>query len=427
MTRKTVSWLIALMLMCLVAAPVGAKTKIVVWDSLSSTGRAVFQEVIEEFHRDFPDIEVESIYQSGYYEAMEKILVSYAGGLLPNIVMMEQSMAYGLIDNGLAASLQPFMENDPEINMDDFFPAMRATVTVDGEMYGIPYNVSTPLLYFNKDLFQQNGLEPIIPDGQDALLSLARKMTKYNADNAIEQYGFWLTRWRWLFEAWVGRSGGRILNEDRTEFIFNTPEVINTLQFAQDLLHQYRVAGYGSGAATGHTPFLQGRLGMMEYTTAGLRSLIERSEANGIDMGVAPLPAFQESYVPIGGANFMMIDTGTPEERQAAWEFLKYISRPENQARFAVATGYMVSRQSALETEVWRDFVLYEPRAQVTYLQVDTAYPRPQIPFWDEIQQQLRDELSDVMFRDNGNFVPVLDEIVRKANLKLDEMNKGKN
>lgn len=422
LSRVAVFVVAVTVLLTAAAPPSAAKTKIVVWDSLSSTGRALYQQVVEEFMRDYPDIEVEMVYQSGYYEAMEKILVSYAGGVTPNVVMMEQSIAFALIDKGLAAPITPYMANDPEIDEDDFFPAMRATVTVDGQMYGVPYNVSTPLLYFNKNLFRQNGLDPVIPDGRDALLALARKLTRYSANGDFEAYGFWLTRWRWLFEAWVGRAGGRILNEDRTEFIFNSPEAVSILEFAQSLVHEYRVAGYGSGAASGHTPFLQGRLGMMEYSTAGLRQLIEQSDANGIDMGVVPLPGFEEKYVPIGGALFMMLNTGTEAERQASWEFLKYISRPENQARFAVTTGYMVSRRSALETDLWRDFVLNEPRAQVTYMQLDYAYPRPQVPFWDEIQQQLRDELSDVMFRDNGNFKPVLDEIVRLANLRLAEL-----
>lgn len=399
------------------------QVQITVWNSLSTVGRLLFHEIIEEFEQEYPHIKVDSVYQSGYYEAMEKILVSYAGNVLPNLVMMEQSVAYALIDAGLAKSLTPFMEADPEIDIDDFFPAMRATMTVGDDMYGIPYNVSTPLLYYNKNLFRESGLPLEIPDGKENLLALARRLTRYSPDGAIDTYGFWLTRWRWLFEAWVGRSGARIHNPERTEFTFNTPEVIETLRFAQSLVHEYRVAGYGSGAASGHTPFLQGRLGMMEYTTAGLISLITQAEENGIDMDVVPLPAFEEAYVPIGGAGFMMLDTGTEAEQQATWEFLKFINRPENQARFAVATGYMVSRRSALETDTWRNFIIDEPRAQVTYMQVNVAHPRPQLPFWDEIQQRLRDELSDVMYRDNGNFVPVLEEIVRYGNMKLAEWN----
>lgn len=423
MKRRTLL-VLSIVVLCLgISVSAAAQVHITVWNSLSTTGRAVFNEIVAEFEQDYPHIKVDSIYQSGYYEAMEKILVSYAGNVLPNLVMMEQSIAYSLIDIGLALSLTPFMEADPEIDMEDFFPAMRATMTVDGEMYGIPYNVSTPLLYYNKDLFRESGLELVIPDGKENLLALARRLTRYGPDGEIDTYGFWLTRWRWLFEAWVGRSGARIHNPERTEFTFFTPEVIDTLEFAQSLVHEHRVAGYGSGAATGHTPFSQGRLGMMEYTTAGLINLINMAESNGIDMGVVPLPAFEEAYVPIGGAGFMMLDTGTEAERQATWEFLKYINRPENQARFAVATGYMVSRRSALETDTWRNFIMDEPRAQVTYMQVDVAHPRPQLPFWDEIQQQLRDQLSDVMYRDNGNFVPVLEEIVRQGNLRMAEWN----
>ena len=136
-----------------------------------------------------------------------------------------------------------------------------------------------------------------------------------------------------------------------------------------------------------------------------------------------PLPAFEEAYVPIGGAKLhdarhgdgsrAASDLGVPEVHQSS----------RNQARFAVATGYMVSRRSALETDTWRNFIIDEPRAQVTYMQVNVAHPRPQLPFWDEIQQRLRDELSDVMYRDNGNFVPVLEEIVRYGNMKMAEWN----
>lgn len=113
--------------MLVVPTVVAAQTKIVVWDSLSATGRAVYNEVLDEFRAEFPHIEVESVYQSGYYEAMEKITLSYAAGLVPNVVMMEQSIVFALIDNGMAASLTPYMANDPEISVDDFFPNMLAT------------------------------------------------------------------------------------------------------------------------------------------------------------------------------------------------------------------------------------------------------------------------------------------------------------
>lgn len=406
MRKRTLSVLLIAVLLFAVTLSVSAKTKIEVWHSMSmGYGMDFIEEIAKKFNEENPDIEVEIVYSGGYQASLQSAQAALAAGGPPNVAMFEQTRGAAFVDAGALEPLNEYFEKEPNISFDDFFPGLQRTAMYEGTIYGIPYNTSTPLLYYNKDLFKKAGLEGP-PETWDELLEYSQILWE-----KLGVYGIDFYHWGWLFEAWIGQNGGRILADDFSEFIFNSEEAVEAMEFVQDMVHKHGVATFNS-SSEGYDMFFSERLAMTMRSTASLQSNIKTAT---FDLGVAPLPYHKEHYAPIGGANFFMFDTGTQEQKDAAWKFLMYLIEPDNFAEFAINTGYMVAYEEAYQNEKLQAHLKNEPRANVTYQQLDYAYPRPQVPFWQEVHNELN-WLWDQMFVEKGDVKQALDEVVKTGN-----------
>ncbi len=412
------SLLIAAVIIMVFAVQVDADViEIDVWHSMSSGyGLEFIEDIGDEFNEMQDDIEVNIVYSGGYQETLEGAQAALAAGDPPNVSMFEQSRGAAFVDAEAVLSLEPFFEEDDSVDLDDFFPELMATSTYEGTVYGIPYNTSTPLLYYNKEMFEEAGLEGP-PEDWDEILEYSQIL-----QDELGVYGIDFYPWGWLFEAWTGQAGARVLNEDLTEFTLNSPEAVEAMEFTQDLVHEYGVATYGSGAE-GYDNFFGENLAMTQRSTAALES---NRESADFDMGVAITPAGPAGhYVPFGGGNFFMFDTGTEEEQQASWEFLKFIIEAENWAEFAASTGYMAAHEEAYNHEILQERFEEVPEARLTYDQIEDGHPRPQVPFWGEIHSELG-WLFDRMFAEQADVQESLDQIKELGDRLIDVYGLGR-
>jgi len=381
------------------------------WHSLSGDyGLEFIEELGEEFNEMHDDIEVNVVYSGGYQETLEGAQAALAAGDPPNVSMFEQSRGAAFIDAEALLPLEPFMEDDEEVNLEDFFPELLETGTYNDTVYGIPYNASTPLLYYNKEMFDEVGLEGP-PEDWDEILEYSQIL-----HDELGVYGIDFYPWGWMFEAYIRSAGADVIDDDFSEFKLNSPEAVEAMEFAQDLVHEYGVATYGSGDE-GYDNFFGENLAMTQRSTAALES---NRESADFEMGVAKTPAGPAGRaVPFGGGNFMMFDTGTEEEQEASWEFMKFLIEPENWASFAANTGYMAGYEDAYNHEILQERFEEVPEAQVTYDQIEYGHPRPQVPFWGEIHSELG-WLFDQMFAEQADVQDSLDEIKELGDRLLD-------
>lgn len=393
-----------------------AQTNIEVWYSLSNTyGAPEFEAFAEEFNATHPDITVDVVYSGGYDDTLKKAQAAVAAGKAPDVIMLEQTRGAGFVDAQSVIPLEPFIAADPDFNQDDVFGPLLDTCTLQGQLYCMPYNTSTPLVYYNGDLFREAGLDPEadFPETWDELLEVGPKLLKTNAQGEPEQWALGLaTAPGWLFDAWLGQAGGRYLNDDGDEFVFNDEHGVRVLEFWHELID----AGAAKVSGSQTDDFYSGRQAMIMASTATLESRFNTAE---FDLQVAPLWCGVECYAPIGGANLYLMDTGDEARNEAAWEFLSWITNAENTASFAAATGYMAPRQSALETETMRERFESRPEARVTYDQMAShGYPRTLVPFWGDVHSQLT-ELTERALLNNEDAQTVLDDAAEEANRLL--------
>lgn len=393
-----------------------AQVEIEVWHSLSENyGAPQFQEYAEEFNAMQDDIRINVSYAGEYTEALRKSQASVAAGRAPSLVMFEQTRGAGFVDAGAVTPLTSFIENDPDFDFDDLFEPLLGACQIDDELWCLPYNPSTPLIYYNKDLFREVGLDPEedFPTTWDELLEVGPKFAVEGPNGELERWGFGLAHAPgWLFDAWLGQAGGRYLAEDRSEFVFNDENAVEMLEFWLELVEAKAAVPSGS-----QTPdFFGGNQAMMAGSTATLASNFERAD---FDIGAAPMWCGEECYVPFGGANMYIMSAASEEEQQAAYEYLKWLTSTEKAAEFAAATGYMAPRQSSLETETLQNRFEELPEALITYEQMEShGYPRTLVPFWGEVHNQLT-LITERVLLNGDDPQAALDDGVEEANRLL--------
>lgn len=420
--RAFCRWLSLLCFLLLVlAGPAGAsQVKVMLWHSLDErTGAPEFEQICKDFNDTHPHIQLEVQYAGSYGKALEKMQVAWAGGVAPNIAMLEQTRNTIFYYFGGLLKLDDFINGLNGIDLNDFSQSMLGSVTYDGSIYGLPYNTSTPLIYYNKDLFMLSGLAPVAPKTWNEILEFSRKIAKdKDGDGRTDVFGIDFYAWGWLFEAWIGQNGARVLNDSLTAFTLNSPEAVEAMQFTQDLVHKYNVAYYAG--ESGYNLFWTNRLAMGERSTASLADNISKSQGL-FDMGVAPLACNKECYAPIGGGNLVLFNTGSDAQKEAAWEVLKFITSTEQLARFSASTGYMAARRSSFNHPILRECFATEPRYRATYEQMEVAYSRPKVPFWNSTMAPELEKFYKLQFSQNGNVKQGLDEIARLGNIALAE------
>ncbi|MED1098049.1 ABC transporter substrate-binding protein [Bacillus capparidis] len=266
---------------------------------------------------------------------------------------------------------QKFIDEE-NTDMSDFFPNMLDLgKSEEGKQNALPFAVSTPVVYYNKDLFKKAGLDPENPPKTiDEVREAAKKLTTGGQQGIF--YDYTMTG-AWIFQAMVETMGGQMVSDDGKSVGFDQEPSVKALQHWTDLVNKDKSMPKVE-AAQALQSFTSGKLGMYITTTASLGSIRSSSKFN---LGVAPFPTDgeHERKVPAGGNNLFIMKS-TSEREKGAWELVKYLTSPESTASVAKTVGYMATRKSAVEKEELLGGYLKEnPLAAVTYTQTSNMVP----------------------------------------------------
>lgn len=335
----------------------------------------IFQRYTDQFNEANPDIHVVTTYAGGYNDISAAVQTEIQGtGEGPDVAVMLSVDLQTFIDNGYIVSVQPFIDEmeDAEAYVEDFFPAfMLNSVDGEGEIWSVPFQRSTPVLYYNKDLFAEVGLDPEhAPANNAELVEFGKQLTLPDGERwglLIPSDGFPY----WLYQGFAIANGQNVVGQDPAEVFFNTSEAVSALEFFTSLPDEGVMPD--GVIIWGDTPtaFTSGTAAMIYHTTGSLTNILANAD---FEVGVGFLPAGEVGYgAPTGGGNLYMFASSTPEEQAAAWRWIQYLSSPEIQADWGAATGYIAARQSAWELDPLKSLVEEKPQYGVAREQLEFA------------------------------------------------------
>ncbi|ARP92960.1 ABC transporter substrate-binding protein [Bordetella genomosp. 13] len=323
----------------------------------------------EQFNRENPDIRIKPVYAGSYQDSVAKALTAQKGGNPPQLAVLLSTDMYTLIDEDAIVPIDTLATSAEDKQwLGGFYDAFMQNSRTGGHVWGVPFQRSTIVMYYNKALFKQAGLDPErAPATWAELVEYAGKLTKKDASGNVTQWGIEIPSGGafayWLFQALTTPNGAILMNEAGNEVYLDKPEVIQAAEFWHDLAYKHGVMPKGT-IDWGTTPkdFLEKKAAIVWTTTGNLTNI--RSNAS-FPFGVAMMPKSTRGGSPTGGGNFYVFKKATPEQQQAALKFAKWATTPERAADWSIATGYVAVTPAAWQTEKMKKYVAEVPAAEV--------------------------------------------------------------
>jgi sn-glycerol 3-phosphate transport system substrate-binding protein len=359
-------------------------------------------KIVDEFAADFtkenPAIKVTPIYAGAYQDTIVKALTAHKSGTPPVTSVLLSTDMFTLIDEDAIVPFDDFVKTaEDKAWLASFYKAFMLNSQTGGKTWGIPFQRSTIVQYYNKELFKAAGLDPNKPPTTWAeMADYAKKLTVKDASGKVTQYGVQIPSSGfpyWLFQGLAIQNGVVMANDAGNAVKFDDPKVIEALQYWIDLtkqgVHPPGIVEWGT------TPkdFFEKKVAMMWTTTGNLTNV--RTNAK-FDFGVAMLPAGQRKGSPTGGGNFYIFKKSSPAQQDAAFKFIKWMTQPERAARWSIATGYVAVSEAAYGTEALRNYGREFPPALVA---------RDQLPF----------ALAEFSTHDNQRVTKALNDALQAA------------
>lgn len=335
----------------------------------------VVDGLVADFMKENPDIKVNAIYAGNYNDARIKALAALKSGSPAQLSVMFSIDIYELIEQGAIVAFDDIVETAEEKAwLNSFYPSLMENGRTQGKTWGIPFQRSTIVMYYNKDAFREAGLDPDkAPATWDELVSMGKKLVK-KSGNQTERWGAMIPSTGypyWMFGALTMQNDQVLMNGDGNKTYFDAPATIEALQFWKDLGSTHGVMPSGTIEwGTLRKNFLEGQTAIMWHSTGNLTAVKKNAK---FDFGVAMLPAKKRRGTPTGGGNFYIFKKSTPEERKASMKLIRFLTQPERTAEWSMKTGYIGTRPDAYATEKLKKYVVEFPPAAVARDQLQFA------------------------------------------------------
>jgi multiple sugar transport system substrate-binding protein len=381
-------WLIGL-LAFLFTLPAAAQEEVRFWHAMRGSRGEALQRLVADFNAQHPDVRVVAIFKGGeqrgandYAALNQALLESLALGQPPEVAQVYENWTPQLTEIGALTPVESFFSQSDGLEVQDFVTVFREANRFNGQMVTLPFNKSIYVLYYNKRIFAELGLNP--PRSFEGLRQAARtiaarkKLPGLAVEPTVDLFGHYLIA-----------NGGRFVVNDRA--VFGGPLGERGMRYWTTL------AGENSTlfAPNAGDLFASGQAGMYIDTTSRLASLENQLK----ELGVAPLPRGSEPAVQAAGTNLAIFSRSPAPAQKAAWRFVRWLTSPAITARWAEQTGYLPVRVSAAQSPDYQAFLQQHPSYAVGLKELQHAVIQPRTPAWESIRGILDDAMFEAISR----------------------------
>ena len=396
------------------------KIQINFWYSGGKTAVNVFQDIVDEFNASQDKYEVKTTTQADYTETYEKLQAGIAGKKAPDMALLDVDKSRNLSEKNLVADIGKYIEKDSDFQKDDYLSVFYDQgVDENGKVFALPAYGTTQVLYYNKAAFEQAGIDPSSVKTWQDLAEAAKTMT--SADGSFVG---WEPMWGSanLVDAALS-NGASLLSEDGKTVMINSDEWVEVWESFRQWIHDDKIMKVNSGGQgweywyTTIDDVLQNKAG--GYTgSSGDQADLDFNLVAAMEQ-----PGFNNNpSAPTADAlQLVMLESSSDETKQGVYEFMKYFTTPENQAKWSMATGYVAVRQSTLEVADFKAYTEENPQALVPISQASHGTPALTDPTGGKIFDALK-IAADKVELENVPAKEALDEAQKTAQEALDSM-----
>ncbi len=360
------------------------KIKIEYWHCNSEEqGGKTVDELVQKFNESNDHIEVTAKYNPDMYKGlMQNLQAEAATGSYPAVVQIGWAFLDYFSNNFSYTSPQDaidkFDSEDSTFLSDNFLPnVLNLAVNSKGDQVGIPYSLSNPVLYINKDLLKEAGVSEDGPATWEEVAQFAKAVKEKTG-----KYGFYMQEPAdfWAQQALIESNGASMLTKDadgKAQASFASDEGAEAMQLVADMVKDGSAlhVGWDEGCQS----FIDGNCAML-YTTIARRASVQDGAKFDVATVKSPVWEGKDRKVPAGGC-FLAITAQGDDQIQAAWEFEKYLYSVESMAAWTIGTGYVPPRKDVADAENGlKDFLAENKMMNAAIEQMDGVVPWTAFP-----------------------------------------------
>lgn len=358
----------------------------------AGAGREATLELIAAFEAANPNIKVEPI-GAPPNEILSRVQADMVAGVDVDVAQLPfRELVYAAEQMG-AQALEDVAGDELSAHAEGFVPSGLALGQVEDKTYGLAYVFSTPILYINRTLFEQAGLDPDQPprtwdDVKAAGATIAQKTGKHGffpgAYGPIDG--------TFVYQSIVMSNGGKV--REGNTLTFADKDQADAVAMLRDLVDSGAHARIDVGAHL--DTFQSGNLGMFLYTTAVLNHF-EKAASGNFELGLAPLPAFGEKpTAPTNSGAAIFMFSQEPVKQRAAWELMKFLTSAEAYTIITSKIGYLPLRPAIVEDERYlKDWIEANPKYRVNLEQLERLTPN--VAFGGDNYRQVENLMMDAV------------------------------
>jgi sn-glycerol 3-phosphate transport system substrate-binding protein len=371
------------------ACPIGSIAKaqkpvrLVMWHSMNRANEEALKRLTDRFNAQQQDVQVSLVNQTTYKDTLTKYRAGLSSGDLPDLVQLEDTTVQQMADTQSVLPVQSCIDAE-HFDMSDYLPRVLERWSLNGVRWAMPFNISNPVLYYNKAAFRKAGLDP--NKGPATLDDVRTAAQALKASGVPSPYGLKVEAW--YLEQWMAKANQIYVNNDNgrkaraTQVLFDNPDGRAIFQWMAGMVRDGLAAtnpNEGPNAFDNLLGIGNGRLAMAIDSSASLGTIsqvLAGGQYRGVELGVAPMPGPASATgggINVGGAALYISKRSAPEKQEAAWRFAKFLTQPEVQAEWAAATGYIPLRNSAATLPAIQQQWAKSPGYKVAYDQLTSG------------------------------------------------------
>lgn len=397
-------------------APAREKQTLQVWYAVSGTSGDKFVAMSKAFDEGNDLVDLELSYSGGSADTATKVSAALLTNTQPDVALMYAGPLYTGGRNDYAMDE---LVKQAEFDVDDIFPGMLDYCTYMGQgICAVPFGISTQVMYYNKTLLEKAGVDMTTPPKTwpefydlcaDLLVKLGGEGKDFTAFDVSDA--------PWLFKSMLKQNGCEIVvqgEDGKIKPVYNDAAALEVTDF------WYSLVTSGIMAAGEHdnaeNRFLSGNCAFIAATS---NRISRWKGATEFELGAIEMPYFKNQSLALGG-NVMVILTDDPQKVEAAWEYVSYLTTAENNAEFALATGYLPIRKSELDNPDIQKALSENALYSIAFKQLDYIFAYTHFEQMGTMDSLIRNMLNKLE-KNRGTSQALLDKAVKDLQSEIDE------
>ncbi|WP_416353200.1 ABC transporter substrate-binding protein [Agrilactobacillus fermenti] len=414
-----------------VPVPAG-RTEITFWHAMNGPNEKVLQKIVAQFNQKQHKYWVTPIYEGSYGLLQSKYTNTLHSNVTPALVQIDQGNGAAMIGIDNYVPMQKFIDRD-HFDTNQIYPSAMRAYSIKGQLLSMPFNSSTAVLYYNKDLFKKYGIKPLSQSPTYSEVRTAAQQLTQKSHQEVK--GITLQIYDWLANELVANQNVSVVDHGNgreavaTKSNMNTPEMRRTFQWVQQMIKDGSFQNYGTGSSASANQmagFLSQKLGIFMQSSAAMSSINKSAKFH---YGVCYMPhpdGVKANGVAIGGASLWITKEKDKAIQEGAWQFVKYAASPVAQAQWQVGTGYIANNKRSLQVPVLAKAIAKNPNLKVPVDQLLGAQQNAASagPFYANVADAARYlQIAEQQIYAGGNIATALATAQKQTNQAIAQTN----